>query len=41
MQHCSHCWTDHCAAGMYVYIWADVMAADAAEGLCASARRLV
>ena len=26
-----HAWTDHYAAGLYVYLWADVMAADAAE----------
>lgn len=29
--HCWHCFSDHYAAGMYVYLWADVMAADIAE----------
>jgi peptidyl-dipeptidase Dcp len=31
MPHCFHCWSEHYAAGMYVYIWAEVMAADVAE----------
>lgn len=31
MPHCWHSWSEHYAAGMYVYIWAEVMAADAAE----------
>jgi peptidyl-dipeptidase Dcp len=31
MPHCFHSWSEHYAAGMYVYLWAEVMAADAAE----------
>lgn len=26
-----HCWSAHYAAGLYVYLWADILAADAAE----------
>jgi peptidyl-dipeptidase Dcp len=29
--HCHHAMTDEYAAGMYVYLWADVLAADAAD----------
>ena len=31
MPHCFHAWSDAYAAGLYVYLWADMMAADAAE----------
>jgi peptidyl-dipeptidase Dcp len=34
--HCFHAMTDQYAAGLYVYLWADVMAADAAEACLSS-----
>ena len=37
MPNCWHAWSDAYAAGLYVYLWADVMAADVADAFSGSA----